>query len=52
MATSEVLTASEHGALDQVLRPHLRLEPVPEQPQDAGTQHDKGGLIPVIILLM
>lgn len=31
MATSEVLTQSEKGALDQVLRPHLRLEPATEK---------------------
>lgn len=38
MATSEVLTQSERGALDNVLRPHLRLEPVqePQEPSDHG----------------
>ena len=35
---SEVLSNSERGALDSVLRPHLRLEPAPE----ADTQENKG----------
>lgn len=44
MATSEVLTHSERGALDNVLRPHLRLEPVKEL-QDTGRQREIGWLI-------
>ena len=39
MATSEILSHAERGALDNVLRPHLRLEPVPE----ANTQDDPDG---------
>ena len=35
MATSEVLTQSERGALDNVLRPHLRLEPVQENQESS-----------------
>ena len=39
MSMSEVLSQSERGALDNVLRPHLRLEPVPESTSQQNGKH-------------